>query len=174
LSLVIWGVYDFGKDKNATDAEGQGKGEVSAPIGIEKGYLAPDFELQTLDGQSVKLSDFRGKRVIVNMWATWCPPCRAEMPDMQRFYEANKDKDFAILGVNLTSSEKQPDNIEKFLEEFGITFPVVLDDKSAVSDRYQVVSIPTSYIIDSHGVIQQKVIGPMNEAMMEELVSSME
>jgi len=79
-----------------------------------------------------------------------------------------------ILSVNLTASEQQPENIDKFIEEFGITFPVVLDEKNSVADHYQVVSIPTSYIIDSRGVIQQKIIGPMNKEMMEELVFSME
>lgn len=178
IGLVIWGVYDSGKDDKTMDSRpnevgNQAQEEVNAPVGIEQGNLAPDFELQTLDGHSMKLSDLRGKRVILNMWASWCPPCRAEMPDMQSFYEANKDKDFVILGVNLTSSEQQPENIAKFIDEFGITFPVVLDEKSAVSDRYQVVSIPTSYMIDSRGIIKQKIIGPMNKEMMEELVSSM-
>lgn len=178
IGLVIWGVYDSGKDTdemttNPGEAE-RIQEEVDAPVGIQQGNLAPDFELKTLDGQSMKLSDLRGKRVIVNLWATWCPPCRAEMPDMQSFYEANKDKGIVILGVNLTTSEKQPENIGKFINEFGITFPVVLDAESHVSDRYQVTSIPTSYMIDSRGVIQQKIIGPMNRDMMEELVFSME
>jgi len=180
IGLVIWGVYDTGKmdlglESGQSDAQGEIKQEkVNAPVGIQKGNLAPDFELKTLDGESMKLSDYRGKRIILNMWATWCPPCRAEMPDMQDFYEANQDKGIIILGVNLTSSEKQPENIAKFIDEFGLTFPVVLDEKNSVADRYQVVSIPTSYMIDSRGVIQQKIIGPMNKEMMEELVFGME
>ncbi|WP_134704399.1 peroxiredoxin [Ammoniphilus sp. YIM 78166] len=180
IGLVIWGVYDTGKkdlglESGQSDAQGEIKQEkVNAPVGIQKGNLAPDFELKALDGESIKLSDYRGKRIVLNMWATWCPPCRAEMPDMQDFYEANQDKGFIILGVNLTSSEKQPENIAKFIDEFGLTFPVVLDEENSVADRYQVVSIPTSYMIDSRGVIQQKIIGPMNKEMMEELVFGME
>lgn len=180
IGLVIWGVYDTGKmdlglESGQSDAQGEIKQEkVNAPVGIQKGNLAPDFELKTLDGESMKLSDYRGKRIILNMWATWCPPCRAEMPDMQDFYEANQDKGIIILGVNLTSSEKQPENIAKFIDEFGLTFPVVLDEKNSVADRYQVVSIPTTYMIDSRGVIQQKIIGPMNKEMMEEFVLGMQ
>lgn len=178
IGLVIWGVYDSGKDTdemttNPSEAE-KGQDEVDVPVGIQQGNLAPDFELKTLDGQSMKLSDLRGKRVIVNLWATWCPPCRAEMPDMQSFYEANKDKGIVVFGVNLTSSEAQPENIARFIDEFGITFPVVLDEENNVADWYQVVSIPTSYMIDSRGVIQQKITGPMSKEMMEELVFSME
>ncbi len=180
IGLVIWGVYDTGKmdlglESGQSDEQGEIKQEkVNAPVGIQKGNLAPDFELKTLDGDSMKLSDYRGKRIILNMWATWCPPCRAEMPDIQDFYEANQDKGIIILGVNLTSSEKQPENIAKFIDEFGLTFPVVLDEKNSVADRYQVVSIPTTYMIDSRGVIQQKIIGPMNKEMMEEFVLGMQ
>lgn len=179
IGLIIWGVYDSGKDDKAMEsvlpvAEKKSQEDVNVPVGIEKGNLASDFELKTLDGQIIKLSDLRGKRVIVNLWATWCPPCRAEMPDMQKFYEENKDKGVVVLGVNLTASEKQPENIVKFIDEFGITFPIVLDEQNRVADTYRVVSIPTSYMVDSRGVIQQKVVGPMNKEMMEELVFSME
>jgi len=179
IGLVLWGIYDYGKDSGMMDskpieAKEKAGEDVNVPVGIQQGNLAPDFELKTMDGETMKLSDFRGKKLIVNLWATWCPPCRAEMPDMQKFYEENKNKGIEILSVNLTASEQQPENIDKFIEEFGITFPVVLDEKNSVADHYQVVSIPTSYIIDSRGVIQQKIIGPMNKEMMEELVFSME
>ena len=112
--------------------------------------------MKTLDGESKKLSDYKGNRIILNMWATWCPPCRAEMPDMQRFYDKYTDENVVILGINLTSSEKNQENITGFIDEFGISFPILLDEKNSVADRFQAVSIPTSYMIDSRGVIQHK------------------
>ncbi|RXT07930.1 peroxiredoxin [Ammoniphilus sp. CFH 90114] len=173
VGLVIWGVYDSGKDSSVGGKEEISQEEVNAPVGLEQGNLAPDFELKTLDGKNMKLSDLRGNRVIVNMWATWCPPCRAEMPDMQEFYETHKDKGIVILGVNLTATERQPENIAKFIEQFGLTFPIVLDEQSHVADLYQAVSIPTSYIIDSKGIIHQKIVGPMNKEMMEDMLLSL-
>ncbi|MEW5323704.1 TlpA disulfide reductase family protein [Geobacillus thermoleovorans] len=118
------------------------------------GNQAPDFALRTLDGKEVRLSDLRGKRVIVNMWATWCPPCRAEMPDMQKFYERYKDEGVEIVAVNLTQSERQPEYVARFIQEYDIT--VVLDEKGEVSRQYQAHAIPTSYLIDSQGILRKK------------------
>jgi alkyl hydroperoxide reductase subunit AhpC len=95
------------------------------------------------------------------------------MPDMQKFYEKHKDEDVIILSVNMTESEKSVNDVPNFLNEFGITFPVILDKKSNVADTYRVFALPTSYIIDSNGVIQQKITGPMNYEMMEKLVLQM-
>ncbi|MFS0557520.1 peroxiredoxin family protein [Brevibacillus sp. 179-C9.3 HS] len=177
LGLVGWGAYDTIKKNEVREARlssnEQAVADSSLTVGINQGNLAPDFELQTLAGESVKLSDFRGKKVIVNMWATWCPPCRAEMPDMQKFYEKYKEENVTILAVNMTTSEKNVESIPTFLDEFGITFPVVLDEQNEVAEIYQVVALPSSYIIDANGVIQQKVIGPMNYEMMENMVSQM-
>ncbi|MFF2481246.1 TlpA disulfide reductase family protein [Paenibacillus sp. NPDC058071] len=171
LALVTWGIYEAVIEKEGRQLpqsvdDGQ-------QIGLAQGNVAPDFELKTLDGEVVKLSDFRGKRVIVNMWATWCPPCRAEMPDMQKFYDTYKDDRVAVLAVNMTESEKSVGQVPSFLDEYGITFPVILDEKSEVANLYQVRSLPTSYMIDSDGVIQQKIIGPMNNEMMTKMVLKM-
>lgn len=181
LGLVSWGIYDTMKKNNAVKASLASSEQViegldmsSLTIGINKGNIAPEFELKTLDGESVKLSDFRGKKLIVNMWATWCPPCRAEMPDMQKFYDKYKDEDVAILSVNMTTSEKSVDDISKFLNEFEITFPVVLDEENKVAMTYQTFSLPTSYIIDSKSIIQQKVTGPMNYEMMDKMISEIQ
>jgi peroxiredoxin len=178
LGLVIWGVYDTKQKNDAREASlasseqvKNGIDESSLTVGINQGNLAPDFELQTPDGESVKLSDFRGKKVIVNMWATWCPPCKAEMPDMQKFYEQYKNENVSILAVNMTTSEKSIDDVTAFLDEFGITFPVVLDQQNEVAEVYQVYALPSSYIIDSNGIIQQKITGPMNLEMMENMIS---
>lgn len=138
----------------------------SAVIGVQKGNAAPDFELTTLDGTPVKLSNFKGKKVILNFWATWCPPCKEEMPHMQNFYEKFKANGIEIVAVNLTSVDKGQKVIETFVKNIGITFPILLDKDGKIGDIYQTISIPTSYILDSKGIITNKIIGPMDEEMM--------
>ncbi|EJL40598.1 hypothetical protein BAG01nite_17260 [Brevibacillus agri] len=173
VALLAWGVVDaYVLDTGAENAATSEPGSV--PIGLKKGNLAPDFELRQLGGGKVKLSDLRGKKVIVNLWATWCPPCRAEIPDMQRFYEANKANGVVILGVNLTTTETKPEDVEAFVQAYGMTFPVLLDDEKHVSGAYKAISIPTSFLIDSNGVIREKYIGPMSYEWMEKTLAGMQ
>lgn len=175
VGMFGWAIYDFVikseksmvpessiEDKNDED---ENEKEVDQPvIGLERGDLAPDFELETLDGDTVRLSDFRGKRVMLNFWATWCPPCRAEMPDMQRFHE---DKDVVILAVNLTDTPNESiEKVEDFIDEFGITFRALLDTETAVANLYQIQPIPTNYLIDSEGIIHNKAFGALNYDIM--------
>ncbi|MGE8204604.1 peroxiredoxin family protein [Heyndrickxia sp. NPDC080065] len=136
--------------------------------------FAPDFELTTLSGKQAKLSDFKGKKVILNFWATWCPPCRAEMPHMQSFYEKNKSKGIEVVAINLTSNEKSLQKVQKvkdFVKEYKLTFPILLDEVGMIGAQYQVFTIPTSYILDEEGKILKKQIGPMDEEMMEKLTA---
>ncbi|PLR83666.1 peroxiredoxin family protein [Bacillus sp. V33-4] len=140
---------------------------------LEEGSEAPDFELTTLAGEKAKLSDYRGQKVILNFWATWCPPCKAEMPHMQSFYEKNKDKGITILAVNLTNVDKGMDAINAFVKEYGLTFPILLDEDGTVGMTYQAFSIPTSYIIDKNGKIAKKIVGPMDEEKMKQLTANL-
>ncbi|ALS78041.1 MULTISPECIES: TlpA disulfide reductase family protein [Planococcus] len=143
--------------------------------GLAKGEKAPDFQLTTLDGQEVTLSDYQGQKVLLNFWATWCPPCRAEMPHMQSYFEEHaEEENVVILSVNLTTEDKGLEEIEEFVEEFGLEFAIPMDEKGDVGATYQAVSIPTSYMIDTKGRIQNKVVGPMDLPMMEKLVEAME
>jgi peroxiredoxin len=136
--------------------------------GLKVGVKAPDFELQTLDGETVKLSDFKGKKVMLNFWATWCPPCKAEMPEMQEYY-TNMDDDEIILAVNI-----DPDNdVKGFAESMGVTFPIVLDQEDKVSKTYQILTIPTTYFIDEKGIIQEKFLGAMSYKDMEEKMAEL-
>ncbi|MDP4172008.1 MAG: redoxin domain-containing protein, partial [Bacillota bacterium] len=120
------------------------------------GVKAPDFVLKTLTGSTVKLSDFKGKRVMLNFWATWCPPCKAEMPDMEKFYKKGQ-KDLIILAVNI---DPQLD-VKGFAKANGLTFPILLDEKDEVNTKYHILSIPTTYFIDSKGIIKDKFTGAM-------------
>jgi thiol-disulfide isomerase/thioredoxin len=138
---------------------------------VQQGKPAPDFELTTLAGETVKLSDYKGKKVILNFWATWCPPCKAEMPHMQNFYEKNKGNDIEIVAVNLTNMDKGKTEIENFVKEYALTFDIPLDVEGTIGAQYQAFSIPTSYIIDSKGIISKKIVGPMDEDMIKTLTN---
>lgn len=137
--------------------------------GIAEGAKAPDFELKTLDGKQVKLSDLQGKKVILNFWATWCPPCKAEMPEMQKYYE-EIDSDVVILAVNIDPQL----NVQEFVDENHITFPIPLDEEDEVNTIYQVISIPTTYFIDTKGIIREKHIGAMTYDLMKNNVANMD
>ncbi|PFF79751.1 thiol:disulfide interchange protein [Bacillus cereus] len=148
--------------------------EIIARNGIEIGKSAPDFTLTKLDGTNVKLSDLKGKKVILNFWATWCGPCQQEMPDMEAFYKEHKEN-VEILAVNYTPSEKGggEEKVSNFAKEKGITFPILLDKIIDVTTAYKVITIPTSYFIDTKGVIQDKFIGPMTQKEMEKRVAKL-
>jgi cytochrome c biogenesis protein CcmG/thiol:disulfide interchange protein DsbE len=128
------------------------------------GFRAPSFTLTALDGKEYS-SDLNGKPVMINFWASWCGPCRAEAPDMVRMYEKYGDK-VEIYAVNLTQSDNESD-ARAFAKEFGFKFPVLLDRDGVVGQKYQIVSIPTSYFVDRNGVIVDKVIGLVDSATME-------
>ncbi|HSJ37891.1 MAG TPA: redoxin domain-containing protein [Planococcus sp. (in: firmicutes)] len=165
------------EEKQSTDRLNEGSDVEFLPTdeGLAKGEKAPDFELTTLAGEPVKLSDYKGKKVILNFWATWCPPCRAEMPDMQKYYEEQaQGENVEILAVNLTTADKGMDAINAFVEEFSLTFPVPMDIKGEIGDIYQAAAIPTTYMIDTEGRVQNKIVGPMNEQMMEDFIENME
>ncbi len=126
---------------------------------------APDFTLQTLDGESVSLSDYRGKLVMINFWASWCPPCNSEMPDLQSYYEQHKDEDFIILGVNYQDT---PDKVQAFVEKYSVTFPILLDSDGRVADLFGVQGLPTSFFVDKEGNVLGYQPGPVTKEMLED------
>ncbi|WP_171651767.1 redoxin domain-containing protein [Paenibacillus foliorum] len=138
--------------------------------GTRVGERAPDFELEALGGGQIKLSDYRGKKVLVNFWATWCPPCRVEMPHMQRFYSEYKDQNVVILSVNATQTEASRFVINAFVNHGGLTFPIVLDAVGDVGKTYKVLAYPATYLVDEQGIIRKKVQGPMNEDSLKRAV----
>ncbi|NMH68913.1 redoxin domain-containing protein [Bacillus sp. RO3] len=146
-----------------------------AKQGLAKGDRAPDFELTTLEGETIKLSDYQGKKVILNFWATWCPPCKAEMPHMESYYEDYaEEENVEILAVNLTSMDDGKKAVQQFVDGYELTFPIPMDEEGKVGDEYRVFTIPTTYMIDTGGIIQHKIVGPMNEEMMSKMVEGME
>lgn len=144
----------------------------SEETGLGRGDLAPDFELTTLTGETVKLSDYRGKKIMLNFWASWCPPCRSEMPHMETYYDEYKDTaDMEILAVNMTRTEKDKEESAKaFVEEFGLTFPVLLDLEGKVMKMYRVKAYPTTYILNTEGVITDIVISAIDDKFLKKLI----
>jgi len=133
------------------------------------GHPAPDFALQSLDGQTLHLSDLHGQAVVLNFWASWCPPCRAEMPELEQAYQDNQSGGLVVLGVN--QGEQQPVAAD-FVQQFGLTFPVVLDQDLLASRTYKVNSLPTTFFIDRNGIIRERVTGQMNTALLDEKLRS--
>jgi peroxiredoxin len=139
-----------------------------APIA---GHPAPDFALPTLDGEIVRLSDFKGKPVLLNFWATWCGPCRAEFPDFQKAAVDNAGT-LVIIGINNTSTD-QKDQVPAFVEEFGVTYPIVLDETGETAKAYGILGLPTSIFIDRNGNINEVFTGPINKAYIEAKLSEL-
>ncbi|MBP3039966.1 TlpA family protein disulfide reductase [Bacillaceae bacterium Marseille-Q3522] len=131
--------------------------------GLAIGEKAPDFTLENLQGDSVRLSDFRGKTVMLNFWATWCPPCKAEMPDMEKFHKEAGEK-VVILAVNMDTYN----DVQGFAEEIGVSFPILLDNKNEVNKAYKILAIPTTYFIDKEGYIKHKFMKQMPIEIMRE------
>lgn len=137
----------------------------------QPGYRAPGFSLRTLDGESVSLSDLRGRAVVLNFWATWCPPCRAEMPAFQRLYTRYADRGLMVLGVNATLEDDLA-AVFAFRQQYHLTFPILLDESGQVNRRYRVTALPTTFFIDSRGMIRDVVVGgPLSEAAIEARLS---
>lgn len=122
-----------------------------------EGKPAPDFSLPTLGGGTMRLSDYRGKIVFLNIWATWCPPCRDEMPSMQRLYEHFQGRDFEMLTISI---DEDPSKVEPFMKELGLTFPVAFDPQQQVASQYGITGVPETYLIDKNGIVMHHMIGP--------------
>jgi len=138
-------------------------GEIPAP---REGFLAPDFSLKTLEGKTVTLSDFRDQAVLVNLWATWCPPCRAEMSAIQKLYDEYKDQGFVVLAVNMTYQDDAR-AVLPFTQENNLAFPILLEETGSMAKSYELRSLPSSFFINRDGFIQEVVIGgPMSEALL--------
>ncbi len=127
---------------------------------------APDFQLTGLEGASYRLSDFEGKYVILNFWASWCPPCRAEIPELVEFYGSSRGDNVVLLGINQTTSETGTGAVRDFAEQQHITFPVLLDSRNSVHVLYGIRGIPTTVIVGPGGLITAKRMGAVTSAWL--------
>jgi len=161
--------------KNALDDDTPGyevgKGSPQS-VGLEK--PAPDFTLNTLDGNPLTLSDLKGKKVILNFWATWCPPCKDEMPHFQEYYEKYAEEDnVEIVAVNYTLNDKMT-SVENFVKSYDLTFPVLLMEEEDVRETYKVYTLPSTFFINSKGVIEKQVLGPLDLDTLRNYVTALE
>jgi len=161
---LIWMNQDIAAPAVSGGAERNG-----APIAPQVGAIAPDFSLVTLDGESVRLSDFHGKPVILNFWATWCPPCREEMPALEEIWQQYGAGGVVVLGVDQGESTAV---VERFIREnVDTSFPILMDSNHAVGNSYFVRSLPTTFFIDRNGFIQEiRIGGPLSLAFLQDQV----
>lgn len=132
----------------------------SQPKSVVSGDIAPDFQLEDMDGNQVSLAGLRGKVVLVNFWATWCPPCREEMPSMERLNEVMAGDDFVMLAINTEKDGRT--TVSEFLKKTPYTFPILFDDKAVVQKLYGVYKFPESFVIRKDGTVDNKIIGPLD------------
>ncbi|MBW9145932.1 TlpA family protein disulfide reductase [Clostridium sp. CM028] len=144
------------------------------PIGINpkaSKTKATDFKLKDLEGKELSLSDLKGKKVFLNFWATWCPPCRSEMPEIEKLYQETKDSDLVIVAIEIG---EPLDTVKSFIDSNNYNFKVLSDPDQIVAAQYNIASIPTSYFIDVDGNIISKHYGAMNIDQMKEYIKTLD
>lgn len=136
---------------------------VKDPNAVKVGSAAPNFSLERLGGGEIALNDLRGKGVVLNFWGTWCEPCKAEMPALQKKYETYKDQGLEVIGVNISES---PITIEPFINQYGINFPILLDRQTQITKLYRIGPIPTTFFISPEGRVEEIFIGQLSEELI--------
>ncbi len=144
----------------------------SIPEGPRVGFRAPGFSVPALDGRSLSLADYRGKVVMINFWATWCIPCRVEMPSMENLYEKYGGRGFEILAVSGGESQSV---VQPFIENLKLSFPILLDEQFEVHEKYEVSAIPSTFLVDKSGVITHRFFGAVdwNDDQSKELIGKL-
>lgn len=133
--------------------------------------LAPDFSLQTFDGKTVNLADFRGKTVVLNFWASWCGPCKDEQPALEAASKRYDPSNVTFVGVNIQDT---PQDALGFLNQYHVSYPVVVDPDGKVYINYGVVGVPETYVVDPSGRIQRKLVGPVDESQLAASLEGMQ
>jgi DsbE subfamily thiol:disulfide oxidoreductase len=162
ISIFIFvGCSKLGVNQGSNVAE-------DVPVKVEVDFRSPDFTLTNLEGNQLKLSEFVGEKVLfINFWATWCPPCRSEMPSIQEIHEENRDE-VKVLAVNVKESRTK---VSEFINKEGYDFTVLLDKTGEVANTYLVRGIPKTVVVDKRGVIKAVHVGSMNKEQMKKIIN---
>lgn len=155
---------DDSSDAETTTNNDESTDNTNEETDVEK-PLAKDFELMNLKGEKVSLSDYKGQKIFLNFWASWCGPCREEMPDLNSFYESHKDENFVIIAVNVGEDKEIA---ESFMTDNGYTMPVLLDETTDVAAEYLVRGIPTTLVINESFEVIHRVSGTLSMDQIEE------
>jgi peroxiredoxin len=160
---IMWGRTQAGQAADPVETEAE---IVFPPARINRS--APALTLETLDGEQVSLRDFQGQVVLINNWATWCPPCRVEMPELNAYYQDQKDQGFLVVAIEAGSPHS---DVAAFVDQEGIDFPVLLDSGNKALQSFQNASLPNSYVIDRQGNLRLTWTGAINQATLERYVN---
>jgi cytochrome c biogenesis protein CcmG/thiol:disulfide interchange protein DsbE len=133
------------------------------PVGPKVGLRAPEFTLQAMDGKTYRLSELAGRPVLINYWATWCIPCKAELPILEKLYQEYQQKGMVVISVNAIEQDST-DKVQGIINQFGMTFPVLLDQGAQFANLYQAIFFPTTVLVDASGVIREINLGDSTEA----------
>ncbi|HUI29994.1 MAG TPA: TlpA disulfide reductase family protein [Candidatus Acidoferrales bacterium] len=169
IALVAGAVY-LGESSSSNSASATNLPKQSATVGTNR-EIAPDFTLTSIDGKTIKLSDYRGKVVILDFWATWCAPCKAEIPDFIKLSSQYKSHDFQMLGVSLDEGGLK--EVAPFMKQLGMNYPVVLGTEEVVSAYGGIRGIPTTFVIDKNGFVRAVFEGYRDATVFENLVKQL-
>jgi len=171
ITLIAGGIFLLGAGLIPLLANARQKAlESVAPIlpPVTSIYPAPQLELTDLQGNPVSIEDYRGQVILVNNWATWCPPCRLEMPELQAYYSAHSTEGFVVVAIE---SGEPADQVASFVQEFRVTFPVWLDPQILALEAFQNWDLPSSYVIDWDGMVRLSWTGGINQPTLEQYVT---
>ena len=180
LGTIVGGLFYLERSRGGGGVDSGGYGVVALPDALNStgrspssnvGRAAPDFLLQTPDGGELRFSDLRGKPVLVNFWASWCTPCRKEMPEIVRAADARAADGLTVVAIDLQENDGQ---VRAFADDFGMDFPVVIDRTGQVAESWRIggpiEGIPSSYFVDADGIVRARVFGPMTaDTLKQEL-----
>lgn len=148
--------------------ESESVSDASSSVPVPVNYDAPELTLKNLDGEEESLSDYRGSVVLVNLWATWCPPCKAELPVLEAYYEKHAADGFVIIGIE---DGEPPEQVAAFVQGWGLTYPIWTDQTAAGEAAFRVRGLPSSFVIDRNGTVRLAWTGAISDAMLEKYVT---
>ena len=168
IGIILIGIAALFLMPEAEAAANEGAPDEYSAIPMEVDYSAPELTLADLEGKPESLEDYRGQVVMVNLWATWCPPCIAEIPMLQEYYEDHSADGFVMLGID---SQEKPDVVAAYIEKTGVTYPIWADEKGEAGRAFSSMSLPASFIIDRDGTVRLAWTGAVSRTVLEKYVT---